>query len=534
LAVWLHLTFLSHAGGLWRDEVNVVNLGGRASLGEMTKDSFPVLMPLLVHGWVAVGLGESDVGLRWLGVLIGLGLLGALWVSAWITRRSPPLLGLALVAMNATIISYGDSLRAYGLGSLLVTLAMGSVWAVLEKPTFWRATAAGLAVVLSVQALYQNSVLVGAICIGAWAACWRRRSWRPAALVFLIALLAAASLTPYVRPLFSGLQGVAVLRVGFQWSRAGANLSRAIGFPLQAYVGIWALVALVIVAGAGVALRRREEAHGADLRLFAGVTLAVGLAAFCTFHRFAALPTQPWYFLPIMALAAACFDAGLPLLSGVWRVMVLGFALATALVAFPYAQQDLSCRLTNIDLLARQLAAEAMPGDYVIVSPWYCGLSFARYYRGPAPWTTLPPLPDHATHRYDLVKEQLQKTNAIQPVLEHTVATLRSGGRVWVVGHLYIPLPGTPPPPDLPQAPLKDSGWADGPFLRNWLAKVAYCLRQHSAQIERVPPPEAGEVNANEGMELCKASGWAPAKVSGSSSVAARTPVGRVSSGRKD
>jgi len=534
LAVWLHLTFLNHAGGLWRDEVNVVNLGGRASLGEMAKDSFPVLMPLLVHGWTALGLGAGDLGLRVLGIMIGLGLLVALWVSALVTSGLPPRLGLALFALNSTIIIYGDSLRAYGLGSLLIVLVLGTTWSFLQKPTAWRALLAGGMAVLSVQALYQNSVLVGAICIGSLAACWRRRAWRLAALIFLIALAAAASLTPYVPLVFSDLQGMAVLRAGFQWARAGANLSRAIGFPLQPYVGIWALLALAIVTQAAVALRRREEASGADLRLFAGVTLAVGLAGFCTFHRFAALPTQPWYFLPIMALAAACFDAGLPLLPRVWRVALFGFAVATALVAFPYARQDSNCRLTNIDLLARQLAAEATPGDYVIVSPWYCGLSFARYYRGPAPWTTLPPLADHTTHRYDLVHEQLQKTNAIQPVLEHMVASLRSGGRVWVVGHMYVPLPGAPPPADLPQAPLKDSGWADGPYLRNWLAKVAYCLRQHSAQIERVPPPEVGQVSANEDLELCKASGWAPAKVSGSPSVAARTPVGRVSIGRED
>ena len=88
VALGLHIIFLNRAGGLWRDEVNTVNLAGHSSLGAMVRDSFPVLMPLLVHGWTAVGLGDSDLGLRALGMLIGLGLLAALWVSALVTSET--------------------------------------------------------------------------------------------------------------------------------------------------------------------------------------------------------------------------------------------------------------------------------------------------------------------------------------------------------------------------------------------------------------------------------------------------------------
>src|SRR6266536_6280823 len=90
IAVWLHLTFLFHAGGFWRGEVNVINLAGRSSVGEMTKDSFPLLMPLLVRGWCFLGLGQGDLGLRCLGVVIGLGLLAAIWVAARMTTGAPP------------------------------------------------------------------------------------------------------------------------------------------------------------------------------------------------------------------------------------------------------------------------------------------------------------------------------------------------------------------------------------------------------------------------------------------------------------
>jgi len=78
----IHLAFLTHAGGLWRDEVNTINLAGRHSLGEIANDSFPVLMPLTVRAWLALGLGQSDTVLRLLGVMVGLGILAALWVAA--------------------------------------------------------------------------------------------------------------------------------------------------------------------------------------------------------------------------------------------------------------------------------------------------------------------------------------------------------------------------------------------------------------------------------------------------------------------
>jgi hypothetical protein len=89
------------------------------------------------------GLGAGALGLRALGLLIGLGLLAALWVSALVTSGLPPRLSLALFGLNSTIIIYGDSLRAYGVGSLLIVLALGTMWSYLQKPTAWRALLAG-------------------------------------------------------------------------------------------------------------------------------------------------------------------------------------------------------------------------------------------------------------------------------------------------------------------------------------------------------------------------------------------------------
>jgi hypothetical protein len=516
VALGSHTIFLNHAGGLWRDEVNTVNLAGQSSLSAMARDSFPVLMPLLVHGWTALGLGSDDLGLRVLGVLIGLGLLAALWASALATSGLPPRLSLALFGLNSTIIIYGDSLRPYGLGSLLIVVAFGAMWAFLQRPTAWRGLLTAATAILSVQALYQNSVLVAAICSGAWVVSWRRRDWRAAGPVALIATTAVVSLVPYAPVLARGREGVAVLRGGFQWSSAAARLHEVTGLPMGVYSYLWAFVALAVVAGACAGLWRKAPRNAGmsnagsaeDLRLFAAAALLTGLVWFGAFHWFAALLAKPWYPLPLLALAVACFDAGLPPLPRLLRVALCGLLLATAAITLPCACQLLSSRLTNVDLLARRLAAEAAPGDLIVVAPWYCGLTFDRYYKGAAAWSTLPPLSDHSLHRYDLLRAQLQTRHAIQPVLAQTAASLKAGNTVWVVGHMHIFRPGTPPPSDLPPAPLPASGWADAPYQRVWLAQLACFLGEHSRQLDHVYSSEAGTVNPNEDLDLVRAKGW--------------------------
>ena len=97
--IGLHGWLLFHAGAFCGDEVNVINLARTHSLPEMTHDSFPILLPLLVSGWTAIGLAGSDMSLRLLGTLIGLGLIAALWLSAW--NRLPLAAGLGIDSFGA-------------------------------------------------------------------------------------------------------------------------------------------------------------------------------------------------------------------------------------------------------------------------------------------------------------------------------------------------------------------------------------------------------------------------------------------------
>ena len=124
-----HIIVLFHSGGLWRDEVNSVNVVNMSSVfdfGEkFQSDSFPILWFLLLRAWILVGFGGTDLALRVLGFLTGLGALGALWYVGRILGTRLPVIALVLFAMSPVAFA-GDSLRAYGLGVLLILLALGT------------------------------------------------------------------------------------------------------------------------------------------------------------------------------------------------------------------------------------------------------------------------------------------------------------------------------------------------------------------------------------------------------------------------
>ena len=127
----LHVTFGLNAGALWRDEVNSLNIATMSSFSELwsylTFDSFPALFFVFLRGFAGLPAATSDIGLRLFGVAIGLLIIGAVWLNARWLRFGFPLISLALIGFNPMVICYGDSIRAYGLGMLLLLLTMGAM-----------------------------------------------------------------------------------------------------------------------------------------------------------------------------------------------------------------------------------------------------------------------------------------------------------------------------------------------------------------------------------------------------------------------
>jgi len=111
-----------HAGPLWRDETNTFNLAHMPSLRDIWHnlqfDSFPLLWPLLVRGCGMLGLTDGDMGIRILGLGIGLFFLSSLWLcQRWIRGRTP-ILSVALLGGVARVHFYRRSesrLRSGGL-----------------------------------------------------------------------------------------------------------------------------------------------------------------------------------------------------------------------------------------------------------------------------------------------------------------------------------------------------------------------------------------------------------------------------------
>jgi predicted membrane-bound mannosyltransferase len=90
----------------------------------LAREGFPVFFFALVRVWSALGLGASDFTLRILGFVIGLGLLGGIWLNARLMGFRLPFISLGLLAANLTLVRWGDSLRAYGFGSLFILLTL--------------------------------------------------------------------------------------------------------------------------------------------------------------------------------------------------------------------------------------------------------------------------------------------------------------------------------------------------------------------------------------------------------------------------
>jgi hypothetical protein len=131
------------------------------------------------------------------------------------------------------------------------------------------------------------------------------------------------------------------------------------------------------------------------------------------------------------------------------------------------------------------LERAARPGDLVIVTPWYLGISFDRYYRGDARWTTLPPLADHAFARYDLLMRRMASESPIDAALGRVEETLLAGGSVWVVRSLPV-LPRGRPPLALPPAPGGPGGWRSMPYNWAWTQQLDALLHARAATRARL------------------------------------------------
>jgi hypothetical protein len=510
-----HFVFLRHAGGLWRDEIQTVELArlplDAAAWRALAADG-PALLPGLLRAWTGVPWGASDFGLRVLGCAIGLGMLAALWTAARSLGSRFPLLSLSLLGANLTVLRGGDSIRGYGLVCVLLLLLLAALRRVVDDPSPRKAAWAALAAVLSVQVLYQSAFLVLALCLAAAAVLARRGRRTGAALALGIGAPAALSLIPYAAAITLSLDYWAIYRQPVDASWLWGVLSEALGSPRP--WTRWAWTALFASALGAAARRQLSGTRSADREreaaAFCALAMAAGAVLYLAFLLRASLPTKPWYYLPPMAVAAACLDAvaGLLCLRPAQRVARLAVTALLFGAAWPGVMEGARARQTDVDVVAAALTEAADAHDIIIVNPWYAGVTFHRYYRGSAPWTTLPPLDDYQRGRMDLFKEKLGEPHPARPVLERIAATLKSGHRVWWAGIVFPPPPGEEAP-DPPPAP-GGAGWHDAPYMSAWTMQAGALLQRRARVIRRLPPAVEGAVNPLENLGMLVAQGWKP------------------------
>src|SRR5437762_550948 len=276
-AMLLVLTAMN-AGPLWRDETNTFNLAHMPSLRDLWHnlqfDSCPLLWPLVVRASGMFGLTNGDMGIRILGLAIGLFLLISLWLcQRWIGGRAPILSIAMLGGLPAFIFIVGAN-RPYGLAGCLLVLSFGKIWRVLESSTTSRILSAYVICLLFAHCLYYDIIFLGAMLAAGTLVAIRRQQWKILWTMAGIGLLASASLLIYLPiiggvPLYLPFWRSPVFNAATLWSglrdalaaRSSANPDGAMG----PQIWIWIALLLVGTIVAVMTLRTRVRLTKSEL-----------------------------------------------------------------------------------------------------------------------------------------------------------------------------------------------------------------------------------------------------------------------------
>jgi hypothetical protein len=500
-----------HAGGLWRDECAVVQLARMPSVSDILRnfqhEAFPPLFPLLVRAYTTL-FGSSDTVLRILGLCVGCLLVGAFWINSRLLRTGVPLVGLGLLSLNTTFLVWGTTIRGYGLGSALIVLTFGCLGSLLLKSNPKRAVVATLVCLLGVQILLYNTILLMGIGVSVAIAFLFQRRFKCVLLILTICGLAAFSLLSYV-PAYSRARDWNILVRGTPtFYTLWRHFEVALGSLAYCVPTLWFLIAVGL---AGLLIFRTYKAQTdrsipqRELICFAITACVLSIVGYYTFLRVLSYATSEWYYLALICVLAAAFDLMASLLcAATWlRFTRLGFGLM-ALIAAPFADWSaITERQTTIDVVAQTVAARAAPSDLIVVVPWQFGVPFQRYYRGTAPWLTIPSIADHQVHRYDLMKAKMVSTHPIDDLVTAFRTTLGSGNRVWFVGGLNLP-PPQEGPMVLPPAPASRFKWDNRPYTASWWQQLSIFAIQHASKVDWVDltPGESIRTNYLEDVPL--------------------------------
>ncbi len=514
IAVFLHWTFMRHAGAFWRDEVNSVSLAAMPSIADIWQflkyDSFPLLMSLMLRLWMDLVTG-SEGGLRVFGFLMGVSILGTFWLNGRLLGYRVPLLSIALFVFNPLSIQVGDAIRPYGMGILLMLLTFGLLWKVVEQGQPRQIVAGTVSAVLSVQCLYQNVFFLAAVIFAGNVVTIRNKQYKRAALLVAIGIVSAISLLPYLQIVKNSSDWTVIMKHSIDlpliWHTLSGALKASGGIATKIWIGlsifgVCAYIYFQIVRSKPDVLSKLRN----DLTLFCAATVISYALLYLLFLRFVSVTTRVWYYLPLMAVVAIFIDVIFGSLD-LWRALRIVLAILAATAAFGVSCKAVQVRQTNMDIVASALEKSVGKNDIIVVNPWYLAVSFQRYYHGQAPFMTLPPIECHETHRYDLIKAKMAFVDPIAPVLSEISTTLKSDGSVWLVWW-GMNFPPEDDLPQLPPAPNSIYGWSEVAYTKSWAYQFADFLLSHSVQSSVLPSLTDEPINPYENCTILIFQGW--------------------------
>ena len=525
-----------NAGPLWRDETNTLNLARMVSVRDIWHnlrfDSCPLLWPLLVRGYGVLDLTNGDMGIRILGLAIGLFFLGSLWLCQhWIGGRAP-ILSIALLGGLPSFIFVVGANRAYGLAGCLLVLSFGAIWRILESPKKSRAILAGVTCLLFVHCLYYDVIFLGGMLAAGALVAIRRREWKIVWTMAGIGLVAGASLFIYL-PIIrlssenvsfwhSPIFGAATVWDGLRdalAARSSANPGGATGPQIWIWIGLLLAGIIVAVVTQQARMRQTPIREGAsknvypkrsDRALFCVTSIILGVIVYTGFLLKVQYFMNPWHYFEILVLCAVCLDgvltASWPALRP-WGLLRIAFLIEMMVLNARPAWAEAHTRRSNVDLAAAFLSQNASASDLIVVQDAWEAITFNRYYRGYSQWVSIPPINSHDLHRVDLVMAEMNRPETMTPVLDAITKTLMSGHDVWLVGS--IPIERSSGPTPLPPRPSEmPTGWWVGSYFRWWNLQVATLLLDHAQQGKTEPIVAPEPVNHFENVSVVRFTGY--------------------------
>jgi hypothetical protein len=519
--VALRIHFTLHAGGLWRDEVHSLDVA-RDSRFPLWVDSFPILWTAVLRLWTTLSGSSADFTARLAGLACSiLALAAAVWAPQC-RRRNVPWASLVLLGLSPIFVTFGTEVRGYALGVAAQLWMLGALGRWLLHPSRGGGINLVVASLVAVQAAYVNSFLLLAASLAGGVVCLFERRWKVLLFLALNGLLAAVSVSPYLVVLLPRMTAdwVVVVRqeLGLDWYLQRMKDAVAAG-GLAAAVAWWLLLGRLSFRTIHEAFRPRAS-HTANRGIAGGFELLLlifGTTIALAYFAWLKVRTEEWYYLPVLALWAFCFDSRVsawPTSAGL-RGARLAAALLIAAAQIPLAWEAANVRMTNVDLLARAIAEQARAIDLIVVVPWHFGIPMERYYHGPAPWTCLPRVEEREVEGimvhadgYRAVKGAMMREAPIAAELARIRQTLRDGGRVFILGQMEFLREGERPV-ELPTAPNSVYGWYEGAYDWAWKQQLSFELQSQQARIRRLPFEIRQPISPYETCQVYVVSPWA-------------------------